>query len=439
MLNWYFITSAQYKAAKTKDSESLYFLSDTKEIYRGSDLFTQSVIFYSELPTTPAVGQLYVDSATLEGKTYTGTEWKTVIKPVADTVTVDDANPVSGKAVAAYVTEALKASAAEAKAAFKEASYSKTTNKFTFTKNDGTSQEVEITNLPVDMTFTKNTETGVGLLQMKDKAGNLIGTGVNLDLERFVKSGKYDTTTKKITLYFDDEKTDKVEIDAAALVDIYTGASTSTADVTVSKDNKISVTVKASAEDGNLVQVKEDGLYVAPVDQSAKMDKDADAVAGNLAKFDANGNAIDGGVKAGGATLAETPNSTTLATEAAVNAVKSALETKVNEEKERAQSVESGLDTAVKAAQADATKGITDAAAALKAAKDEETRATGVEGNLDKAVKAAQADATKGITDAAAAKTAADKAQKTADDEVARATAKENELVAALTWKTTIA
>lgn len=418
MLNWYFITSAQYKAAESKDSESLYFLSDTKEIYRGADPFTQSVIFYSELPTTPAVGQLYVDSATLEGKTYTGTEWKTVIKPVADTVTVDGTNPVSGKAVAAYVTEALKTSAAEAQAAFKDASYDKTTNKFTFTTNSGNTKEVEITNLPVDMAFTKDASTGVGLLQMKDKTGNLIGTGVNLDLERFVKAGEYDTETKKITLYFDDDKTDKVEIDASALVDIYTGEATSTASVSVSKDNKISVTVKASEIEGNLVQVKEDGLYVAPVDQSSKMDKDADAVENNLAKFDANGNAVDAGVKAGGATLAAEPDSTTLATEAAVSAVKSALETKVNEEKERAQGVESTLDTAVKAAQKDATQGITDAAAAAKAAKDEETRATGAETQLDTAVKAAQ---------------------KTADDEVTRAKAKEDEIVAALTWKTTIA
>lgn len=418
MLNWYFITSAQYKAAESKDSESLYFLSDTKEIYRGADPFTQSVIFYSELPTTPAVGQLYVDSATLEGKTYTGTEWKTVIKPVADTVTVDGTNPVSGKAVAAYVTEALKTSAAEAQAAFKDASYDKTTNKFTFTTNSGDTKEVEIANLPVDMAFTKDASTGVGLLQMKDNAGNLIGTGVNLDLERFVKAGEYDTETKKITLYFDDDKTDKVEIDASALVDIYTGEATSTASVSVSKDNKISVTVKASVTEGNLVQVKEDGLYVAPVNQSSKMDKDADAVENNLAKFDANGNAVDAGVKAGGATLAAEPDSTTLATEAAVSAVKSALETKVNEEKERAQGVESTLDTAVKAAQKDATQGITDAAAAAKAAKDEETRATGAETQLDTAVKAAQ---------------------KTADDEVTRAKAKEDEIVAALTWKTTIA
>lgn len=405
MLNWYYVTKAQYKAAATHSADNLYFLSDTKEIYRGDDLFTQSVIMYTgDLPTTPAVGQLYINETTLEGKTYTGTAWKTVIKAVSDTVTADGTNPVSGKAVAAYVTDALKTAAAEAQAAFKEVSYSKTTNKLTFTSNDGNTHEVEIDNLPVDLAFDKSGTEGTGKLQLKDKAGNVIGTGVDLDLERFVKSGEYDADTKKITLYFDDKKTDKVEIDATALVDIYTGKATTTSTTTVSAGNEISVDVKISDKTGNILKSDANGLYVDAVDQSAKMDKDADAVAGNLAKFDADGNAVDAGLKAGGATLAETTDATTLATEKAVEAAVSAEET-------RATAAEGKLNTAVQAAK----KAADDAAAAVTA---EETRATGVEGTLDTAVKAAQ---------------------KTADDEVTRAKKAEQDLIDALTWKTTIA
>lgn len=405
MLNWYYVTKAQYKAATTHSADNLYFLSDTKEIYRGDDLFTQSVIMYTgDLPTTPAVGQLYINETTLEGKTYTGTAWKTVIKAVSDTVTADGTNPVSGKAVAAYVTDALKTAAAEAQAAFKEVSYSKTTNKLTFTSNDGNTHEVEIDNLPVDLTFDKSGTDGTGLLQLKDKAGNAIGTGVNLDLERFVKSGEYNADTKKITLYFDDKKTEKVEIDATALVDIYTGKDTTTATTAVSAGNEISVDVKISDKTGNILKSDANGLYVDAVDQSAKMDKDADAVAGNLAKFDADGNAVDAGLKAGGAALAETTDATTLATEKAVEAAVSAEET-------RATAAEGKLNTAVQAAK----KAADDAAAAVTA---EETRATTAEGKLDTAVKAAQ---------------------KTADDEVTRAKKAEQDLIDALTWKTTIA
>lgn len=405
MLNWYYVTKAQYKAATTHSADNLYFLSDTKEIYRGDDLFTQSVIMYTgDLPTTPAVGQLYINETTLEGKTYTGTAWKTVIKAVSDTVTADGTNPVSGKAVAAYVTDALKTAAAEAQAAFKEVSYSKTTNKLTFTSNDGNTHEVEIDNLPVDLAFDKSGTEGTGKLQLKDKAGNVIGTGVDLDLERFVKSGEYDAATKKITLYFDDKKTDKVEIDATALVDIYTGKATTTSTTTVSAGNEISVDVKISDKTGNILKSDAKGLYVDAVDQSAKMDKDADAVAGNLAKFDADGNAVDAGLKAGGAALAETTDTTTLATEKAVEAAVSAEET-------RATTAEGKLNTAVQAAK----KAADDAAAAVTA---EETRATTAEGKLDTAVKAAQ---------------------KTADDEVTRAKKAEQDLIDALTWKTTIA
>lgn len=405
MLNWYYVTKAQYKAAATHSADNLYFLSDTKEIYRGDDLFTQSVIMYTgDLPTTPAVGQLYINETTLEGKTYTGTAWKTVIKAVSDTVTADGTNPVSGKAVAAYVTDALKTAAAEAQAAFKEVSYSKTTNKLTFTSNDGNTHEVEIDNLPVDLAFDKSGTDGTGLLQLKDKAGNVVGTGVNLDLERFVKSGEYNAETKKITLYFDDKKTEKVEIDATALVDIYTGKATTTSTTTVSAANEISVDVKISDKTGNILKSDANGLYVDAVDQSAKMDKDTDAVAGNLAKFDADGNAVDAGLKAGGATLAETTDATTLATEKAVEAAVSAEET-------RATTAEGKLNTAVQAAK----KAADDAAAAVTA---EQERATGVEGTLDTAVKAAQ---------------------KTADDEVTRAKKAEQDLIDALTWKTTIA
>lgn len=423
MLNWYYVTKAQYTAATTHSSDNLYFLSDTKEIYRGDDLFTQSVIMYSgDLPTTPAVGQLYINETTLEGKTYTGTSWKTVIKAVADTVAVDGDAPVSGKAVATYVADALKSAAAEAQAAFKEVSYSAASNTLTFTSNDGKEHAVEISNLPVDLAFTKDAGAGTGLLQMKDRAGNLIGTGVDLDLERFVKAGEYDAETKKITLYFDDEKTDKVEIDASALVDIYTGTATGTATVTVGKDNVIKADVKVSAKQGNLVSAEEDGLYVAPVDQSAKMDKDADAVEGNLAKFDGEGNAVDAGLKAGGTALADTTNATTLATEKAV-------ETAISAETTRATTAEGTLKTAVEKAQ----KAADDAATAVTA---EETRATGVEATLDTAVKAAKKAADDEATRAKAAEGDLDTK---IGAETTRATKAEQDLIDALTWKTTIA
>ncbi len=335
MLSWHYITSAQYKAAaeEEKTSEKLFFLSDTKEIYRGTESFTESVILFTTEPESPAVGKLYINSTTLEGKMWNGTAWTTVIQPVQATLDkADTAKPVSGKAVADHV-EAVRAALQESIDALggssdlvKSIAYSDSTNTVTYTTADGETHDVVLTNVGMDLKFNKTT----GKLEVLNAAGTVLGKGVNLDIERFVHSGEYDTETQNIILYFNDDKTDKVEIPAAALVDTYTaGDDTTTAHVDIT-ENKVTVSVKISAAEGNILVAKEDGLYVGAVDQSAKMDKDTDAVVGNLAKFDANHNAVDAGLIAGGATLATKPVATTLATEAAVEAIRSGLQTNID-------------------------------------------------------------------------------------------------------------
>ena len=322
MLSWHYVTSEQYNAAEAEDktSDKLFFLSDTKEIYRGTERFTQACELYTTTPpTTPAVGRLYIESTTLEGRIYNGSDWQTVIRPVVATLTTSDTqSPVSGKAVADYVATQLSGVSTNVNNALNGASYAKANSTLTFTRNSGENPvTVKIDNMPVDLLY--NDETG--LLQLKDDTGAAIGAGINLDLERFVKSGEYDPDSKQITLYFDDEKQDSVTIDATALVDIYTGAATSTATTTVSPTNQISVAVKVSETAGNQLTTDGSGLYVAAPDLSGlnnKQDKDADAVENNIAKFDASGNTVDSGLKAGGATLAGSPAATTLATEAAV-------------------------------------------------------------------------------------------------------------------------
>lgn len=91
----------------------------------------------------------------------------------------------------------------------------------------------------------------------------------------------------------------------------------------------IDVKVNISAEEGNQLQMKPDGLFVpkpAATDISGKADKVDGAVEGNFAGLDANGNMTDSGKKAGGATMAATPDANTLATEAAVKAAMDASE-----------------------------------------------------------------------------------------------------------------
>lgn len=93
------------------------------------------------------------------------------------------------------------------------------------------------------------------------------------------------------------------------LIDTYVGENTTSVTLTVSEDNKITADVNVSAEEGNILSVKEDGLYasVTEVDISGKADKlvnpetgDAVVKAGQILVDDGNGN-----LAASGKTIAE--------------------------------------------------------------------------------------------------------------------------------------
>ena len=72
-------------------------------------------------------------------------------------------------------------------------------------------------------------------------------------------------------------------------MDIYTAG-----DNTIDIDG-YQIKVKVSKAENNAITVKSDGLHV---DISGKQDRDTDAVENNIAKFDANGNAVDAGIAA---------------------------------------------------------------------------------------------------------------------------------------------
>ena len=94
------------------------------------------------------------------------------------------------------------------------------------------------------------------------------------------------------------------------LVDVYTAGDNSI-DI-----NGYAIAVKISQAANNALTLKADGLHV---DISGKQDRDTDAVENNIAKFDANGNAVDAGIAAADVlTIADIASdsdvSTTLAT-----------------------------------------------------------------------------------------------------------------------------
>lgn len=110
MVKWCLTTSAYYNSLETKEPNFLYFLDDTKEIYRGDVEYTSAVNVVDEYPEFAAKGKLYVLSSTLETKTWNGTEWKTVAPGVSTVLTDDDVQngTVTGEAVKAYVGQKVR-------------------------------------------------------------------------------------------------------------------------------------------------------------------------------------------------------------------------------------------------------------------------------------------------------------------------------------------
>lgn len=325
LIKWVITDSSKYAALGTKEDNALYFLSDTQEIYKGSVSYTQPTVFYDgEKPAVGALGKVYINSTTLEGSVYGASGWKTVIQPIATTLNASDTTaPVSGKAVADYVTGRITNVAGDF---VTEVGYNADTHSITYTKG-GETESVQITKFVSGVSYDNTT----GVLSFTDAAGNKVGTDINLPLESFVSEGYYDDEAEALVLVVKDVAGTETEVSipAADLIKIYEAGSTNSATVSIANSaegNTITVDVKVSAAAGNTLEVKDDGLYVAVPDTSGKADKVDASAAGQILVASDEGNLEASGKKIGGATLATTTDANTLATEAAVAAVKAAIE-----------------------------------------------------------------------------------------------------------------
>lgn len=310
MIQWIITDSEKYKLAPEKKTNGLYFLQDTGEIYKGEKSFTEAVNLVTEFPAEGgALGKLYVHSTTLEGKVWNGSAWTTVVQPVANTVEDDSVKPVTGHAVQTYVAgEFAKNLAGKYVDGI---TYDDETKELSYTIDGGEPVKVGINGFITDASYDGMT----GNLTFTVQGGEEVV--VNMPKEDFVTSGKYEADSQEIVLTL--AQGGEVRIPAASLVDVYTGKETQTATVTVSEGNEISVDVRVSAEGGNQIIKKEDGLFVAETDISGKLDKVEAEKAGELVIAKADGQVEVSGVKVGSASLGFESDDKTLATEAAVS------------------------------------------------------------------------------------------------------------------------
>lgn len=254
MYKFHLGTQAQYDAAKLAGSliaNDLYFTSDTKLLYKGEDLFSAGVEQVSSFPATGAQGRIYVNGTTLEAKIWNGTDWTVISPAVSATLTADTA---AGSIITAAGIRAYVAAQTGTAGFVKDVAYDSAAQKITITYADLTTSELLLKDLLTGAAYDAETAT----FTFTKANGEAIT--VNAVKENFLSTAEYDADTHILTLTLVDGT--EVPVDLGELIDVYTGAETATAKVTV-EGNAVKADVKVSTESNNALVAKEDGLFVA--------------------------------------------------------------------------------------------------------------------------------------------------------------------------------
>lgn len=284
-------TKTVFSNISVPDVNTLYFLSDTKDIYKGSTRYTGAIELYTTTrPATGVEGRLYVDTTGVTpASVYTGGAWVAITSPLSQVV-IDGGSAtskaVSGVAVEAYINNLALAKASDV---VTDVKYDEATTSLKYTKN-GIESALSLTKLGTILTY----DGATGVIAMKDSAGTVLSQ-TTIPIDNFVKSGTYNTTDSAIELTMQNGTI--VKIPAADLVRMYDAQDSSTIDITIHSvaggSNIITAEVKISATAGNALTAQADGLYV---DKAAIQTIGVAADAGKVSVIDATGKIAVGNV-----------------------------------------------------------------------------------------------------------------------------------------------
>lgn len=260
-------TKSNYDGLQVKNNDTLYFLTDTLQIFKGASEYTKSCKLVSTLPESGQVqGIIYVRTSDFTLHVYNGTSYVQLNKAVVTAIPASNAsddNIPTTKAVADYVNAKIEGVVGGKGVFVTDVSYK--SGVLSVAKGDAP-VTTTLTGVVHDATYDAETRT----ISLPVFGGDALT--INLGKDLVVTSGKYDAKTKEIQLTITSGDVIKIPVDS--LIDIYTGLATSTAEVTVSDENKISVRVKVSAKANNSITIEEDGLYVAVPDAYTKAETD---------------------------------------------------------------------------------------------------------------------------------------------------------------------
>lgn len=284
-------TQAGYDALESKSADKLYFCSDTRNIYKGEELYTDGVRAVSARPTTPATGVFYYITSASGTKTlefYDGAAWHVAVPTIMTTVDAasTDDQLATAKAVYDFVMEQLETFATSDNVVSKVEKGS-TAGTISITKGTSEDAQAETVVVPgVVVSPTYDAEKREIKLPVSDGETLVITLGKDIFIDS-TKDNKYNAETGNIELYLNDGTS--IVIPVADLVDVYTGVESSTAKISVSDTNQIQVTVKLSTKEGNALVIDEEteggqGLYLdlSPYMRTATYEADKQTIDQNI-------------------------------------------------------------------------------------------------------------------------------------------------------------
>lgn len=251
---FYSVTAAQYAAITTKDPNALYFLTDANRLYKGDVPFSHPVEVVSDFPANGEVGTLYVKSGTYEARVRNGASWATVSLPVTGTVgsSPSDNEIATAKAVKEYVDNQIINVNTGLSGAITDVSYVPSSKSLSVKTGSASPVVTALSGLFDDVSY----DGATGVLTFATNGGT--PKTVNLPVENFLSAASFDDSTSILTLTLTNGST--VTVSLADLIDVYTGGSSPTAEVSVS-GGVVTANAKVSADSGNLLSAKADGLY----------------------------------------------------------------------------------------------------------------------------------------------------------------------------------
>lgn len=266
-VNFSYGSKANYDKLTPKDSNTLYFITDTRQIFKGTDEYTKSCKMVSALPASGQIqGVIYFRMTDYTMHIWNGTEFIQMNKQTVTQIPANgasDDNLPTTKAVADYVNAKIAAVEGIKGKFVTDVTYNAGTLSVA---KGGEPVTTTLTGVVHEPTYDSSTRT----IKLPVFGGDELV--INLGKDLVVKTGTYNSKTREIELTITTGEV--VKIPVGALIDIYVGVATSTAEVSVSSDNKISVNVRVSTKGNNSITIEEDGLYVAVPDAYTKAEAD---------------------------------------------------------------------------------------------------------------------------------------------------------------------